>query len=90
MRLFLPSKDVIRHASWLYSQMRFSPPASLINSTILSRSLRDARRAGENTTISRPNASAKQAQKIAMLREKGKGCWQEGSRERKRNLGKHT
>tara|TARA_Y100000389_G_scaffold190565_1_gene215554 strand:- start:2142 stop:2348 length:207 start_codon:yes stop_codon:yes gene_type:complete len=28
---FLPSNAVTRHASWLYSQMRFSPPASLTN-----------------------------------------------------------
>ena len=36
-------------------------------STIRSSSLRDARRAGEKTTISKPNASARHAQKIAIL-----------------------
>jgi hypothetical protein len=35
------------------------------HSTILSSSLREARRAGEKTTISTPNDSARQAQNIA-------------------------
>jgi len=48
--------------------MRFSPPASFINSTILSRSLRDALRAGEKTTTSRPKASERHAQNMAMLK----------------------
>ena len=39
-----------------------------MNSTILSRILRDARRAGLKTTISRLVDSARQAQKIAMLK----------------------
>ena len=52
--------------SWLYSQILSLPPARLTNSTILSRSLRLARRAGEKTTISRPCASAKHAQKMAI------------------------
>lgn len=66
IKLFFPSYALRRHASWLYSQILDSPPANLINSTIRSRSLRDARRAGEKTTISRPSASARQAQKIAI------------------------
>ena len=63
-----PSKAFNLQASWLYSQMRFSPPASLTNSTILSSNFRDARLAGEKTTTSRPKASERQAQKIAILK----------------------
>ena len=62
-----PSKALILQASWLYSQMRFSPPASRTNSTIRSKSLRLARRAGEKTTTSSPKASERHAQKMAML-----------------------
>lgn len=43
---FLPSNECKRQASWLYSTILDSPPASRTNSTIRSRSLRDARRAG--------------------------------------------
>ena len=68
IKLFFPSNAFNRQASWLYSQMRFSPPASLTNSTIRSKSLRDALRAGEKTTTSNPKASERHAQKIAMLK----------------------
>ena len=46
--------------------------AAAAHSTILSKSLRLARRAGEKTTISTPKLKAKQAQKIAMLRQSGR------------------
>jgi hypothetical protein len=39
--------------TWLNSTIRCSPPARRMNSTIRSSSLRDARRAGENTTALR-------------------------------------
>ena len=45
-----PSKARKRHCSWLYSTILSAPPARVMNSTIRSKSLREARRAGENTT----------------------------------------
>lgn len=68
MRDFLPSFAFTRHCSWLNSTILSLQPSSRINSTILSKSFLDARRAGENTTISTPNESATAAQKMAMLR----------------------
>ena len=68
MREVFPSHALRRQASWLYSMILFSALTTLMNSTILSRSFREARRAGLNTTISSPNATAKQAEKMAILR----------------------
>jgi hypothetical protein len=50
--------------------MELSQSSRRINSTILSKSLRDARRAGLKTTISQPNDRAIHAAKMAMLRSK--------------------
>ena len=66
IRLFLPSMALSLHCSWLNSQIWFPQSSKRINSTILSRSFREARRAGENTTISTPKLSATAAAKMAI------------------------
>ena len=68
IKLFFPRNDLSLHCSWLYSMIRSPQSSSRINSTMRSKSLRLARRAGEKTTTSRPHESDSAATKMAMLR----------------------